>query len=736
MSRHLLITLLLLASSFAICTHSAIAQSVYYTHTSGPTGDGFLWDQSPTGGLNDLDDGEVFYTPDINMAYANYSGNTTYFDNNYQAAGNSSVIDGDAWWGNPTVDGYSLEFEFDPFVSGPATTFSFDFAWANAGRDAQSYLGIQVFDYEGDGSSSYEAYTYLDLNEVFNAGSAFGGFEGRAGHAEIDVTQLFDIYTDAPFGQIDYMILEIYEPTDPSFPLEFAIDNVEVNQAGTSDNNSEVAPSSLAISSNFLRGTNPFSIGFDVQNTSLVDTTFSASIEPTSSPEFQAADPLPTGVDAPAGSSVYTGYIATLPADTLSGEYLLETRISNDLNSSDPDEVVPYTLSVFDPVELSGNNSSTIQVDTSPGLSLANAAVESHTGALRATAEVIAVTASDGFGLVGLPPTVGDTTGTLIAPGSSQAAEVTFDHLGKRSATYAGTVSVEVEMTTPAGYLNYANEQPMVSWEVAYTLADTTTDSASLSQNGSYAGSVGINSAKSATTIVAGSSPVGQTLGIDQAPNTGTNATLLSDAAELDFSGTSGLYVLQITYDPATLGELSPMDLAILELDTTGTLWQLAIEQNTDGGVGGTAAFSGTFEDYLTSDGNGVLDSADLSQFGFDTTNHTAWAVLDHEGTFALGSFESLPGDYNADGVVNLADYTLWRDHLGSNFVLPNDPIGGIIGSAQYDTWKANFGQSIGAGTAATLATVPEPSTACLLAILMAAAVSRLPRQPLVAARA
>ncbi|TWT85963.1 Glycosyl hydrolase family 76 [Posidoniimonas polymericola] len=50
-------------------------------------------------------------------------------------------------------------------------------------------------------------------------------------------------------------------------------------------------------------------------------------------------------------------------------------------------------------------------------------------------------------------------------------------------------------------------------------------------------------------------------------------------------------------------------------------------------------------------------------------------------------------GDYNDDGVVDAADYTVWRASVGSPAgTLPNDADGGVIGSAQYQTWRANFG--------------------------------------------
>lgn len=50
-------------------------------------------------------------------------------------------------------------------------------------------------------------------------------------------------------------------------------------------------------------------------------------------------------------------------------------------------------------------------------------------------------------------------------------------------------------------------------------------------------------------------------------------------------------------------------------------------------------------------------------------------------------------GDFNGNGIVDAADYTVWRDNYGTTNQLPHDPIGGTIGSQQYDVWKAHFGQ-------------------------------------------
>jgi hypothetical protein len=75
------------------------------------------------------------------------------------------------------------------------------------------------------------------------------------------------------------------------------------------------------------------------------------------------------------------------------------------------------------------------------------------------------------------------------------------------------------------------------------------------------------------------------------------------------------------------------------------------------------------------------------------------------------------PGDYNCNGIVDAADYTVWRDHLGQNYSLQNrDPgASGPISQSDYDYWVAHFGQSgSGAASSGTQVAVPEPGTTLL----------------------
>ncbi|MGE3241054.1 MAG: hypothetical protein AB7I57_08305, partial [Pirellulales bacterium] len=74
-----------------------------------------------------------------------------------------------------------------------------------------------------------------------------------------------------------------------------------------------------------------------------------------------------------------------------------------------------------------------------------------------------------------------------------------------------------------------------------------------------------------------------------------------------------------------------------------------------------------------------------------------------------------LPGDYNQNNKVDAADYAVWRDHLGSSTALPNDDTPGV-GADDYTRWKTNFGQQLGSGSL-DATSVPEPATACLLAV-------------------
>jgi hypothetical protein len=66
-----------------------------------------------------------------------------------------------------------------------------------------------------------------------------------------------------------------------------------------------------------------------------------------------------------------------------------------------------------------------------------------------------------------------------------------------------------------------------------------------------------------------------------------------------------------------------------------------------------------------------------------------------------------ISGDFNENGVVDAADYTVWRNGLGTRYT-----------QADYEFWRANFGKSNGGN--ASLSATPEPTTfVCAIAIAM-----------------
>ena len=79
-----------------------------------------------------------------------------------------------------------------------------------------------------------------------------------------------------------------------------------------------------------------------------------------------------------------------------------------------------------------------------------------------------------------------------------------------------------------------------------------------------------------------------------------------------------------------------------------------------------------------------------------------------------MGSLPGLPGDYSGNGVVDAADYVVWRKKNGTQ--------------EEYNTWRTNFGRTSGAASLSDV-TAPEPASFVLL-ILGAAVFMHRRRHP------
>jgi hypothetical protein len=89
---------------------------------------------------------------------------------------------------------------------------------------------------------------------------------------------------------------------------------------------------------------------------------------------------------------------------------------------------------------------------------------------------------------------------------------------------------------------------------------------------------------------------------------------------------------------------------------------------------------------------------------------------------YAVTVVQKTPGDYNGNGIVDAADYTVWRDSIGNTGFAPApDADGngdGVVDNDDYGVWLTNFGTvaDFGGGSGGGgAAGVPEPGAAMLL---------------------
>ena len=125
---------------------------------------------------------------------------------------------------------------------------------------------------------------------------------------------------------------------------------------------------------------------------------------------------------------------------------------------------------------------------------------------------------------------------------------------------------------------------------------------------------------------------------------------------------------------------------------------------------------------------NGTVDAADYTVWR-DTLGTIGYMAADGNKNNAIDagdltiwqsnldkvvSPQSLPGDFNHDGRVDGADYTVWRDTLGKTVAAGTGAdanLNGLIDSGDYGIWKTNFSMASSVVVGAAAADVPEPAT-------------------------
>lgn len=141
------------------------------------------------------------------------------------------------------------------------------------------------------------------------------------------------------------------------------------------------------------------------------------------------------------------------------------------------------------------------------------------------------------------------------------------------------------------------------------------------------------------------------------------------------------------------LSSLNGSDGFVLKNSSSFTQWN-GLSVSSAGDVNGDG-----IDDIVIAEGRGASDASE---------------------TYILFGRERLPGDFNADGIVDAVDYTLWRDNLGGAFGLSGngDNAGasaGVVDVADYALWRANYGATQPGSAASMEPAVPEPCALLLM---------------------
>jgi hypothetical protein len=198
----------------------------------------------------------------------------------------------------------------------------------------------------------------------------------------------------------------------------------------------------------------------------------------------------------------------------------------------------------------------------------------------------------------------------------------------------------------------------------------------------------------------------------------------------------SGTFTLDDVYidfitgvDSLEINGLNPSktyDVQLIMYDDDGSPGRTQTVTNITAGASdvlGTTPGPGSPAANLTSD-------LDFSVFGFALSpDANGRLILDFEnsatidrslisGVIITELTSGLTGDFNNDGVVDAADYTVWRDNLGAP---TDDPLNGNgdgqagVTGGDYIVWRNNFGATNMAAVSSNNAAVPEPSAIVLI---------------------
>lgn len=163
--------------------------------------------------------------------------------------------------------------------------------------------------------------------------------------------------------------------------------------------------------------------------------------------------------------------------------------------------------------------------------------------------------------------------------------------------------------------------------------------------------------------------------------------------------------------------------------------------------VSGAMAVEGTLEVNIAQNGQApaIGDAYDIIDFNAATGVFESlslpnlpigarWDVSDLYTEGQLKVAPVVPGDFNSDGVVNLADYAVWRNNFGADedgiVMLNGNGDGGTVGVSDFMLWKSHFGSTAGGQPVSSDSKpVPEIGSSSILTVCLMVATLLLRQQ-------
>ena len=159
----------------------------------------------------------------------------------------------------------------------------------------------------------------------------------------------------------------------------------------------------------------------------------------------------------------------------------------------------------------------------------------------------------------------------------------------------------------------------------------------------------------------------------------------------------------------ASLDSTNPNRMVVMAINRTGATKTAAISLTYD------RVFNHAEVYQLTS---ASTNPARVSDISLNLLNALDYTMPAYSVTTLVFIANGLPGDFNHNGVVDAADYTVWRDSLGQTGVnlAADADNSGTVDANDYSLWRQNFGRS-DLGGSGSFTIVPEPSCGVLLCI-------------------